>query len=72
MSYLGVAYQWRKVVISGLFLYVHPSMLHNGVFTLDERLQHEKLGRKRDFCGAEIFNNGLFRPAKKIYYGYLW
>ena len=47
-------------------------MLHNGVFTLDERLQHEKLGRKRDFCGAEIFNNGLFRPAKKIYYGYLW
>ena len=40
-------------------------MLHNGVFTLDERLQHEKLGRKRDFCGAKIFNNGLFRPAKK-------
>ena len=32
-------------------------MLHNRVCTVDERLQHEKLGRKRDFCGAEIFNN---------------
>ena len=37
-------------------------MLHNGVFTLDERLQHEKLGRKRDFCGAKIFNNLLKVP----------